>query len=361
MIDDRIKVGYYVHEWNYAGTARSHERIIAGLDSSKFKPYVFYWNACNTNTRLSDVKSIVEDKNGEMVPFSRSNEKSGPEGAYTPLTTDFHLKVEELGLDIMHVGRGGHNEWPFNRRMCPVQMETNIFGDNQADTFLDWSIPISNWVMARRGRGDAVVYNPIPEAVLEGDNLREELNIPEDALVCGRIGRPGNWSKHGLEGFKAILNENPNSYYIIVSPCPEDLRVVENERIPNVVFVGTVSDDKIIEKFHRTIDIFLHYRSDGETFGTAIAQAMSYGIPVVSHDSPVYNAQEEVIGDGGFVATFVEGYADYATRLVDPEVRRIIGARARNMFLMNYLQENIVRRYEREYLLALRKFGEKNA
>lgn len=358
----RVRVGYYVHEWNYAGTARSHERIIAGLDETSFEPFVFYWNSYNGNTRLDAVRKLVESKNGKMVPFSRSEEKTGPEQGYTPLSTNFHELVESLGIDVMHVGRGGHYEWPFERRICPVQVETNIFGDKQKGGVLDWSLPISDWVMSKRGSGNRVVYNPIPDPVLEGDNLRAALKIPEDAIVCGRIGRPGNWSNYGLHGFRRIHMENPNSYYVIISPCPEDIQLVKENTgmMNNVILLDSTSDDSFIEKFHRTIDIFLHYRADGETFGTAIAQAMSYGIPVVSHDSRIYGAQREIIGSGGFVASSINEYVDYSLRLIDVKEREIVGAQARAVFLKRYQQDNIARQYEREYLLALRSKSNEN-
>ena len=48
------------------------------------------------------------------------------------------------------------------------------------------------------------------------------------------------------------------------------------------------------------MDVFTHGRKHGETFGLVLTEAMSYGLPLISHRADS-NAQEEVIGDAGRV------------------------------------------------------------
>lgn len=83
----------------------------------------------------------------------------------------------------------------------------------------------------------------------------------------------------------------------------------------SVIVLDTTNDDDFIDKFHKSLDIFLHYRSDGETFGTAIAQSMMYGNPVISHYAG-YNAQSEIISNGGYVSHNENDYLEELIKLV---------------------------------------------
>ena len=60
------------------------------------------------------------------------------------------------------------------------------------------------------------------------------------------------------------------------------------------------ADTKIIGKFLNTLDVYTHGRKHGETMGLVLTEAMSYGLPIISHRAES-NAQVEVIGNAGRV------------------------------------------------------------
>ena len=69
----KIKIVFYSHTIDYAGTWRSHERIILNLDKNKFIPYIVY-NTNANNNRLEYVKNIlginlVKDFYGQLVLY----------------------------------------------------------------------------------------------------------------------------------------------------------------------------------------------------------------------------------------------------------------------------------------------------
>jgi len=351
----KIKIIFYTHELDYAGTARSHERIVESLNRDIFEPYVFYWVDCHNNPRLPIVEKLVGKDH--LIGFYRSNEKTGPEEGYTPLWSDFYERAMEVKPDIIHCARSGYYEYPLNKRIAPLQVETNIFAHKDESAFLDRSICISNCIDYIRQGSDAVIYNPIPAARLEGDSLRRQYDIPEDAVVCGRIGRPSNYHPFALEAFKRAVKKYPNLWYINIAPCRVFMQ--EAQGVPNVVLIPPTSDDSFIEKFHRTIDIFAHYRLDGECCSTAIQQAMMYGLPVISHISKSYNGQIETIGNGGFVARTADEYYDFLCHLVEfKQMREDFGQRARARALAEFDQEIIVRKIEDCYMKWLDKTKE---
>jgi len=345
----KIKIIYYTHHWDYAGTARAHENIVYSLNRNIFEPFIMYWDE-GDNSRLPEIGKFMD--RDHLIPFKRSKEKTGPECGYTPLWTDFHEVAKRVRPDIIHFCRSGYYEWPFNMRLAPLQIETNIFAATDISGYMDKSISLCDYNAKIRKASDAIIANPVPEAKLKGPNFRKEFNIPEDAIVCGRIGRPRGFDPIAIAAFKRLVYSNPKVYYIVIAPCDEFK--AEARGIPNVILMPQTSDDVTIEAFHRTLDIYLHYRIDGEIQSTAIAQAMMYGIPIISHISKFNNGQIETISDGGFVASDEEQYYQFLCYLVsNKEMRQEIGRKARSHALENFEQEKVVRKIEDCYIRCL--------
>jgi hypothetical protein len=311
---EKIKILFYSHTIDYAGTWRSHERILLNLDKDCFDVYVFY-NPNQNNNRLEYLMSKMD--NNKIIPFIASKEKLGPTEGYPYVSTNFDEIVKKYDFDIIHFARSGYFEWPFNKRLCPIQIETNIFGGRDESEFLDYSVAICQTIANLRGRYDKVIYNPIPSSEKEKtNNLKNKLSLKEDEIVFGRIGRPDNFDSISFDALHILKNLGYKFKYIIIGACNNAINKINELQLNNeCIVLETTSDDDFIHKFHNTIDVFLHYRSDGECHSTAIAQAMSYGIPIVSHYAG-FNGQSETINDGGFVANDKNSYCDYIVKLI---------------------------------------------
>ena len=322
-----IKILLYSHSIDYAGTWRSHERVFEALDREKFDPYVFYWPGSPHHNRLEEFKKKIDDDH--LIAFDRSQEQGDHFNGYTPITSNFAEKAREIGFDIILFTRSGYYEWPFNERIAPLQVEISVFDAVDNSPYLDRSIAISNKVNERKGyKSDCVIYYPIPkpsDKYDELDDLKEELDIPEDHFILGRIGRPAEFDPIALEAFKKLLDSGVKAKYIIVAPSQEVVPVAESLGLScgiygDVIITSPTNDDEYIERFYKTIDVFAHYRNGGESFGVGIGQALAYGKPVVSHFSG-FNAQEEIIGDGGCVVNTADQYYFALKSLQTPLVR----------------------------------------
>jgi len=141
------------------------------------------------------------------------------------------------------------------------------------------------------------------------NNLLDEYNLSKDVPIFGRIGA-GEFSPISLEALSKYKNMGFDFKYIIICPCQNAIDTINNLNLKdNCILIDCSSDDDLIHKFNNTIDIFLHYRSNGETFGMGIAQSLMYGKPVISHFGND-NAQVEVIGNGGYVCRNSEDYLE---------------------------------------------------
>lgn len=342
----KIKILFYSHTIDYGGTWRSHERILLNLNPDLFDIYVCY-NPNQDNNRLDYLKTKLKDY--QIIPFEASIDKLGPNIGYPYRETNFTEIVKSYNFDIIHFARSGYFEWPFNQRICPIQIETNIFGGRDRSEFLDCSVTISNKVTEIRDGSDYMIYNPIPFPSNSNDNLKLEYNIPEDYFVFGRVGRKDNFHPIALNSLKKIKENGFNFKYIIIGACSQTINLINNLGLNNdCIIIEATNDDELIHKFHNTINIFLHYRSDGETFGTAIAQSMMYGKPVISHFAG-YNAQHEIIKNGGFICHNEVDYVKTIINLItDKELYEIISYNAKNRAL-DFEEKKITLEWETLY------------
>lgn len=302
----KIKILFYSHTIDFGGTWRSHERILLNINKDIFDPYVMY-NPDKDNNRLHKLKEVLnEDK---IIPFYASKNKLGAGEGYRYKETDFNDICKKYNFDIIHFARSGYYEWPFIGRISPVQIETNIFGGKDKSKFLDYSVSICNTINNLRNKSDIVIYNPIPDKINNEDDLKSELNIPNDYAVFGRIGRKDNFHGISLDSLSLLKKDHYKFKYIIIGACNKTLnRIKQLNLSEDCIILETTNDDELIHKFYNTIDLFLHYRSDGECHSTAISQSLMYGKPVISHYAG-YNGQSETIMGGGYVAkTHVDYY-----------------------------------------------------
>lgn len=350
-----IKLGLYSHTIDYAGTWRSHERIAEVLQHNpEYDVTVFYTDAVENN-RLDVAKKVLHAC--KFVPFERSHKRLGPETGYVACQSDIDTVVKSQGIDVFHFARSGYYEWPLTTCMAPVQVETNIFGYEDPSEHLDGSIVISESLRLPLNDRREVIYNPIPRASDRFEkipSLRSDLGLSEEAVVFGRIGRPSNFTPISLIAFSELVKTDPTARYVIVGPCEDTRRCVSQLGLSSeVVFLDPTNDDDMIERFHKTIDVFAHYRSDGETFGTAIAQAMMYGIPVITHYAG-QNGQALTIGRGDYCVSSTSEYLAVMMRLIDRKVISDLGNIARDYAQKNYDQKTVVDKIDAFY----RKIGE---
>lgn len=348
----KIKILFYSHTIDYAGTWRSHERILLNLNPDIFDVYVFY-NPNQNNNRLDYLRTRMNPE--KIISFNASRDKLSSSLGYPYRETNFSEIVKKYNFDIIHFARSGYFEWPFTERLAPIQIETNIFGYKDNSSFLDFSVPISETVNKLRGGSDKVIYNPIPKKMDDKSTLKNELNISDDTIVFGRIGRSANYSSISFDALRLFKNQNSNFKYIVIDPCPQVKNTIQNYGLQdNCILIDSTNDDFFIHKFFNTIDIFLHYRSDGETFGTAIAQSMVYGKPVISHFAGS-NGQVEIIGNGGFVCSNAQ---EYYTKIVELTTNKLqynlVSENAIN-FSKKYMEDEIVKQWEEVYLSKIKR------
>ena len=139
---------------------------------------------------------------------------------------------------------------------------------------------VSEWlakeVASKNFELDKSIFNWVPHIVdmpSQSRNLRKSLGIPNSAICGLRIGGRNSFDIQFVRELVCDLSERGNFYFIFVN-------TQEFVKAPNVIFLETVFDKQIKADLLASADYFLHARTQGESFGISIVEAMQMGIPV---------------------------------------------------------------------------------
>jgi glycosyltransferase involved in cell wall biosynthesis len=226
-------------------------------------------------------------------------------------------------------------------------IETNVFGrvDYSADcTNIDVHFLLSKWCLWKwrqwsRSLQTAPLGIVLPNLVMHADfsrvstaeraEFRRKWDIPQNALLFGRIGSPisSKWSRETLEAFATYARNNPNAWLLLIG-TPIDLRssvaAMQETLRRRVVLIDFLQGDTALREAYGAMDVFLHASRIGESFGMVLAESLCCGTPVITLSTPAKdNSQLEVVGHehGGLVAASVAGMVESMSRLEDAAVR----------------------------------------
>jgi len=134
---------------------------------------------------------------------------------------------------------------------------------------------IAPWVKNNDGK-----YPVVPHMINlpnTKENIRTQLNIPKEATVFGRYGGYEQFDiQYVKETVIEIANEKPNYYFIFVNTRPF------STNIQNIIYLDKIIDLEEKVKFINSCDAMIWGRSDGETFGSAIAEFSTQNKPIIA-------------------------------------------------------------------------------
>jgi len=332
---NKIRVVHHSKTVGFSGTDRTAQLFCKYLaKSDKYEPFIVYREGDPSNTRLDVVRSWLG--NDHVIPYEWTPGKKGRQPPYLPEQDNLYDVLKQIDPQIFHIHRSGYSEWPGFKYMAPQAkwVETNIFGynDNSPERQIDINVYISTYIRntaMRAGSPDGpVLYNPIEMPFLDMTPANKELcrerllslfKLPHNAILLGRVGRADNFDPISLKAFKEVEQAHPEAYYIVVNACQGWHDTVRQLGIQNVRFANPIVDDADLSKFYMGLDIYAHARHDGECCPCNIQEAMMHGLPVVSHESMLFNGQSEILIDAGFVVPIGDhiAYRDCLMQLIE--------------------------------------------
>ena len=237
----------------------------------------------------------------------------------------------------------GNSEYPFNMLEIPVLEFVSLSGSINRDRNVAWTIHLSEWQRQRwlrlGGSYSRSSVIPIPAfSPATNLDLRAQLGIEAKTLVFGFHQRSDEniFSEIPIKAYGEI--ESEDTHFILMGGSDLHRTQAFELGIERISFLDHDSSSESISKFLNSLDVYTHGRSDGETFGSVIAEAMMHALPVISHRVKIgANAQKETIGPGGFFAKNIQEYVEYMSRFIsDSNLRTLTGMNGLNFANLNY-------------------------
>jgi glycosyltransferase involved in cell wall biosynthesis len=308
------------------GTEKWFQTVVANLPKNKFEidylytdsaPYIgSNWVHPDTDP---DRKQYMIDNNINLKKINVKAKNLQTE-THEWVETDFWEIFNSKKYDLVLSARAGHPEYPFYKiNDIPEVAFITLAGMAEIKENVKKYIHISkfqesSWLNAGGDKSKSeVVYLFTEHKAEPGENFKIKFNL-NNKFIFGMHQRNDDniFSPIPLMAYSKI--ENDNTAFVIMGGGNKYKIQAKNLNLKNVFFVDHSSNTLNLNNFLRTLDVYAHGRADGETYGQAIAEGMSYGLPVISHISPNMG-HIETIGDGGVVCLNEEEYAEEMKKL----------------------------------------------
>ena len=339
------------------GTEKVLQTIAAELPKDKFIVDYFYCDSApyigsdfvHPDTDPSRVQ-YVKDNGVNVIKFDVEF-KDLRTATHDWVNTNFWELFNEEKYDVIQTGRSGHPEYPFTLiNKTPIVDSIHLSGmaenkHNAVKTVLISKEQRDRWIMSG-GPADKAVIIPNPLRIPDVGNLnyREEFGW-QDKFIFGLHQRRDNhiFSPIPLEAYDEI--EDDNTAFLLLGGSENYQKQAKDLGLKNFKHLPPVGELEPIHKFLNTLDVFAHGRSDGEQCSCAIIEAMSHGLPVISHTAPSMG-QLEQIGDAGKV---VENYEQYSNVMIDmlydKNYYRKCAQNSKKRYNEIYKLESIIKKY----------------
>ena len=316
---------YYVYALAYGGTSSLIQILAKHLNKEEFEVFIMYSGKVDKDVGQSIAgdsrKKFVSETGINFIPFDYDYiEKTLPYfiRGHNPRLEDV---IKTLKIDVLVATGAGHAEHPFSAIKSLPIIFLYIFGQSNVQKNITHHLCISEAVANKLSpvipkEKVKVIYVPSEGPInqfQEGLAIRKRFGIKDSDLVFGRIGRASDWifDPIGILAFENLVKKYPHCHYLIVAPPPELIKIQKAKQIPNVHFLEELGTKEELWAFYFALDVYAHFRKDGESFGLNIVEAMFKGMPVISHKSTIWNAHLEYLDPSFAFVADVDNVVQY--------------------------------------------------
>ena len=260
------KIGFYLPHLDITGTG------VCCFD------YAYY------NEKILKNKSVfICDKNHPSTHSASVNKfKSTLELIELPGLENMSLlkqTCKEQQLDALYIITTGKKD--LGRYIDEIPTFMHVTGVNNEPHGTVYAY-VSEWLSNECSKGSLPFVPHIVSLPETNSNLRQVLNIPENAVVFGRTGGTYSWNIPFVNtSIEQVLEVRKDIYFLFANTN----RFINHER---VLFHEPFADLVYKRKFINTCDALIHARGEGESFGLTVAEFSSCNKPVVTY----YNSPE---------------------------------------------------------------------
>ncbi len=181
----------------------------------------------------------------------------------------------------------------------------------------DFYISISEMLNNKYSTNIPVIPH-IVDLPITRENLRNELQIPEDDIVYGRHGGFGSFDiGFTHDAIKEYIQNNENVYFLFMN-------TEEFYEHPRIIYLNRNLDLNYKSKFINSCNVMIHARHMGETFGLSVAEFSIKNKPIITCNcgdlehikilgdkAIIYNTKEELLNIFDNIKTIINSRSDW--------------------------------------------------
>ncbi len=221
---------------------------------------------------LGNESAIIADANEDLSALEKF-QSAFPVFLYKDFKeVDDYISAEKI--DFLYLIKAGINDGKLSAKVKNGVHTVFKFFEPHGDVYAY----VSQW-LANEMSGGKYPYVPhIINLAPTTKNLRQNLRIPEDALVFGYYGGPTSFNlEFVVYAIYLIAKKYKNIYFLFmnVDPITPD--------IENIIYLPGSFDLEVKAAFINACNACLHARMDGETFGLTIGEFSSFNKPIITY------------------------------------------------------------------------------
>ena len=267
-----MNIGFYSNQLSFRGTevamfdyAYYNETLL------KNKSFIFY----EKNNLNNDIDVIKKFNNFfTTIPLNNFH--------------DIDEYLQKNNIQILYNIKSGKNDGKISK--IAKNFIHCVFNSNEPHGEIYSTI--SSWVS--RNNNKLPVLPHIVHLPENNDNMREILNIPNDAIVFGRYGGMDTFNlEEAHRAIRNVVRAYDNIYFVFINTPHFD----EHRQ---VIFLNKIINDDDKNKFIHTCDAHLECSNLGHTFGLAIGEFSVNNKPIIAYNGWVWNrCHLDILGDKG--------------------------------------------------------------
>lgn len=305
-----MKTLFFTNTLNYRGTtvaitdyARYNQSLLGN------ESIIVYNNEYGYEKDIGTEKDVIDSLSQEFKVIGSSN---------------IEKIIDDELIDVAYFIRGGNIEpLPSN---CKTAVHA-VFQHNSPHG--DVYAYVSKWLSDVMSGGTLPYVPHIINLPEPNTSLRNELGIPADKIVIGRI---GGYYTFDINEVKQYINDlvqrDDRFVFLFVGTEP----FINH---PNVLFLNEIHSPQAKSNFIASCDCMLHARQRGESFGIAIAEFLFHNKPVMSWNDGHDRNHIEMLKDSGtlynniaeldYILHNIKDYnQDWSRRVVDYQPHNVM-------------------------------------
>ena len=189
-------------------------------------------------------------------------------------------KCKELQVDAVYIHKTGLRSDRFVKNIPTFIHACGVVNEPHGTVYAY----VSEWLSVACTQGQAPFVPLMVNLPDIKEDLRNELNIPQNAVVFGRTGGTYSWNLPFVnQAIQTIVQKRSDIYFLFANTD----KFIEHKQ---VIFHQPFTDLVYNRKFINTCDAMIHARAEGESFGLSCAEFSSCNKPIITYlNSPEQN------------------------------------------------------------------------